>query len=142
MSCVLGVLAFLSGVALSFSQTTNSAYVSVNTATFMDQFADCPSSYAGYCHHGTCRFIVLEATVSCICPSGFIGSQCQYVNLLSVFSEDPDTLTSMRLAAITVVAMALIFATCACVYACRREIMHRISLKDAHRTPEHERLQV
>ncbi|XP_015201756.1 protransforming growth factor alpha-like [Lepisosteus oculatus] len=87
-------------------------------------FTDCPESYTAFCHEGSCRYLVSESTASCICPGGFDGDQCQYVNLLSVLSVDVDFLPH-AVAILLFVAVVLILASCLAVYICRRSMQSK-----------------
>ncbi|XP_018080992.1 protransforming growth factor alpha isoform X2 [Xenopus laevis] len=94
-------------------------------ATFMPKsssqsmFAECPDKYTNFCYYGTCRFLISEWEASCICFKGYIGSRCQYVDLLQVMALDPRSFTVAAIAVTLLVALSLIGSTYLGVYLCR-----------------------
>ncbi|XP_075073141.1 protransforming growth factor alpha-like isoform X2 [Mixophyes fleayi] len=92
--------------------------VSISTATSQILFAQCPDSYTNYCYHGTCRFLLSEWEASCICSKGYIGTRCQYVDLLQVMAGDPRSFVVVLTVTFFVV-LSLIGSACLGIYLCR-----------------------
>ncbi|XP_067828474.1 protransforming growth factor alpha-like [Heptranchias perlo] len=111
MSLLLGLLLLLAAVATSIQE----------------QFADCSESYAGFCFHGSCRHLVSDDVLSCICSTGFVGNRCQYFDLLAVVSEDPDTQTILVFAMIPVLVTSMAATLCLCIHFCKcKQWNHRM----------------
>ncbi|XP_039598114.1 protransforming growth factor alpha-like [Polypterus senegalus] len=122
------------GVLIAFTVSSSSSGSS-------EFFLDCPEKYNGYCHQGTCRFIISEDVASCICNEGYTGHRCQHSDLLSIFSNNPDSMVGVIAAVILVAVLAVLLTTCICLYSCKRRINCRLSLQEEPDTP-YEHLEV
>ncbi|XP_029465149.1 protransforming growth factor alpha-like isoform X3 [Rhinatrema bivittatum] len=116
---MLGTLILLAGISSCLCQASSSGIQTsmLSNSTSQKLFAQCPDVYATYCHHGTCRFLIAEEAVTCICFKGYLGSQCQYVDLLQVTAEDPDAL-NVTMTSVTAILVMLSFLASVCVGIC------------------------
>ncbi|XP_063814868.1 protransforming growth factor alpha-like isoform X2 [Pseudophryne corroboree] len=120
---MFGVLMFvIAGMSASLAQ--NSSTGTRNSSLFAKAspqilFAQCPDSYTDFCYHGTCRFLVSEWEASCICSKGYIGSRCQYVDLLQVMAGEPRSFITVVLTGAFFLVVTFIGSTCLVIYFCR-----------------------
>ncbi|KAE8591236.1 hypothetical protein XENTR_v10018358 [Xenopus tropicalis] len=128
-----GVLTFLlAGIPVCLSENftagmQNSSFVPESFTQSM--FAECPDKYTSFCYHGTCRFLISQWEASCMCFNGYIGSRCQYVDLMKVMALDPRSFAVAAISVTLLVALSLIGSMCLGIYLCRvKSEMSRISL--------------
>ncbi|XP_075073138.1 protransforming growth factor alpha-like isoform X1 [Mixophyes fleayi] len=114
------LILIIAGISASLAQnsSTGTEHFSISTATSQILFAQCPDSYTNYCYHGTCRFLLSEWEASCICSKGYIGTRCQYVDLLQVMAGDPRSFVVVLTVTFFVV-LSLIGSACLGIYLCR-----------------------
>ncbi|KAJ8285608.1 hypothetical protein GJAV_G00028790 [Gymnothorax javanicus] len=89
-------------------------------AAFHSHFDDCPDSHSQFCIHGTCRFLILEKTPACMCPLGFMGVRCEYVDLLAVVAHDQEWQSVTTLLVMCIVSCALLILVCILLNSCQR----------------------
>ncbi|CAL8277170.1 unnamed protein product [Boreogadus saida] len=75
-------------------------------------FDDCPDSHRHFCFHGTCRFLILEETPACVCPSGFVGMRCEHADLLAVVATNQRGQTVATVLVLCVMGCALTMLFC------------------------------
>uniref|UniRef100_A0A4W3HIP1 EGF-like domain-containing protein n=1 Tax=Callorhinchus milii TaxID=7868 RepID=A0A4W3HIP1_CALMI len=85
--------------------------ISVATSA-QETFGDCLEFYTDFCLHGSCKLLISEHLASCTCSRGFVGSRCQYFDLLAVVSEDPNTQKIVVFAMIPVLVIKNFFCCC------------------------------
>uniref|UniRef100_A0A3Q0SEQ7 Transforming growth factor, alpha n=1 Tax=Amphilophus citrinellus TaxID=61819 RepID=A0A3Q0SEQ7_AMPCI len=77
-------------------------------AAVRSHFDDCPDSHRHFCFHGTCRFLILEATPSCVCHPGFVGMRCEHADLLAVVATNHRQQTMATVLVLCVIGCVLI----------------------------------
>ncbi|XP_053548837.1 protransforming growth factor alpha [Bombina bombina] len=128
---LFGCFVFVLAVCLAQNSTIglqNSTFAADGSSESV--FSECPHSHTGFCYHGTCRFLVSEWSASCICYQGYVGTRCQYMDLLQVMAGDPRSFTTIVALSVTfLVVLLLVGNTCLGVYLCRiRRESNRLAL--------------
>uniref|UniRef100_A0A3Q0SMI7 Transforming growth factor, alpha n=1 Tax=Amphilophus citrinellus TaxID=61819 RepID=A0A3Q0SMI7_AMPCI len=84
------------------------AEITFVAAAVRSHFDDCPDSHRHFCFHGTCRFLILEATPSCVCHPGFVGMRCEHADLLAVVATNHRQQTMATVLVLCVIGCVLI----------------------------------
>ncbi|KAJ8393982.1 hypothetical protein AAFF_G00055150 [Aldrovandia affinis] len=98
-----------------------------DTAKWSGHFSKCPKEYRHYCIHGRCRFVKEQNTPSCICPKGYIGSRCEYIDFDSHIGDQRQIIIACVIAALVFLILLIVFI-CICVH--RHKMCRRKKRKD------------
>ncbi|MEE6509680.1 hypothetical protein FKM82_027353 [Ascaphus truei] len=88
-------------------------------AAVRSHFNDCPEFHSNFCFHGTCRFLIQEATPACICHPGFVGTRCEHADLLAVVAANQKKQTITALVVVSLIASAILVVACVLIHCCR-----------------------
>ncbi|CAL8335569.1 unnamed protein product [Merluccius merluccius] len=81
-------------------------------AAVRSHFDDCPDSHSHFCFHGTCRFLILEETPTCVCHAGFVGVRCEHADLLAVVATNHGQQTVATVLVLCVIGCVLTMLFC------------------------------
>ncbi|XP_075966790.1 protransforming growth factor alpha [Anarhichas minor] len=81
-------------------------------AAVRSHFDDCPDSHHHFCFHGTCRFLILEETPTCVCHPGFVGMRCEHADLLAVVATNHRQQTVATILVLCVIGCVLSMVLC------------------------------
>uniref|UniRef100_A0A3Q0SEX6 Transforming growth factor, alpha n=1 Tax=Amphilophus citrinellus TaxID=61819 RepID=A0A3Q0SEX6_AMPCI len=106
-------------------------------AAVRSHFDDCPDSHRHFCFHGTCRFLILEATPSCVCHPGFVGMRCEHADLLAVVATNHRQQTMATVLVLCVIGCVLIMVLCTVLHCWWRQDCRRRSHAHHYVTEKH-----
>ncbi|KAJ8261531.1 hypothetical protein COCON_G00172540 [Conger conger] len=95
----------------------------VKTAKWSGHFTKCPKEFRHYCVHGKCRFVREQNTPSCVCPHGYLGSRCEYLDFDLLVGDQRQVIIASVIA-VLVFLILLIVLICICAHRnklCRRK---------------------
>ncbi|KAG5834089.1 probetacellulin isoform X1 [Anguilla anguilla] len=99
----------------------------VETAKWSGHFTKCPKDYRHYCIHGKCRFVKEQNTPSCICPRGYTGSRCEYIDFDTQVGDQKQIIIACVIATLVFLIFLIVF-----IFICahRKNLCRRKKRKD------------
>ncbi|XP_075457442.1 protransforming growth factor alpha [Ascaphus truei] len=116
---MLLLLGFLFAACHALENTTSALSGPPVAAAVRSHFNDCPEFHSNFCFHGTCRFLIQEATPACICHPGFVGTRCEHADLLAVVAANQKKQTITALVVVSLIASAILVVACVLIHCCR-----------------------
>ncbi|KAI1881998.1 hypothetical protein AGOR_G00246120 [Albula goreensis] len=107
------------------------------TAKWSGHFTKCPKEYTHYCIHGECRFVREQNTPSCICPIGYIGSRCEYIDFDSHIGDQKQIIIACVIAALVFLILLIVFI---CICSHRHKLCRRRKKRKDEKAEEMEKL--
>ncbi|XP_036385001.1 probetacellulin isoform X1 [Megalops cyprinoides] len=111
--------------------------VMAETAKWSGHFSKCPREFKHYCIHGKCRFVKEQNTPLCICPSGYMGHRCEYVDFDSRIGDQRQIIIACVIAALIFLILLIVFI---CICAHRHKLCRRRKKRKEEKKEEIEKL--